>query len=611
MCAPPRWGRGLPWVVFLLLASCSPDDKPEADPGEEPISADVAYQTMVETEEVISELVVPMNRLKRAVRNMDLTWDARLFKDGASVVDLDESVLSSTSEAPEVRHYSWKLHEQSEEMENLAGGLWSKLWLEVDAFEDARFGVLQGELGEQPGTFVTKLKLSARGRTTSKEQGAWRGKVKVWWEKEGEEWLISRLEVLELNTLIAPTPMFSEVLDRILTSPDDLAKARESIHERYIREVFFTGGTKFAYPKHYWEYITSWDSLDQHTSVSVVDIDGDGWDDFYVTARWGKNQLWRNRGDGTFEEIAEKVGLDLDGVCNCSLFADFDNDGDKDVFIGRSLERGRYFVNVDGSFLERTGDDLDAPLPYWTSSMSTADVNGDGLLDLYISTYRLPISRPRNILSKQFLSPEEQSEWKRRRGMDHPVFRLTGPPNVLLLNQGDGKFSQAPEAGGADLWLNSFQSTWSDYDNDGDPDLFVANDYAPDYVFRNDGGKLTDVTREVAGDELQGFGMGVTLGDYDNDGFQDPYFTYMYSKAGSRITSMFKGLERRMYEGVAGNKLLKNTGKKFEPAGMSVSQAGWSWGGQFSDLNNDGFLDLYVANGLYTPPKGTETEVDL
>ena len=111
--------------------------------------------------------------------------------------------------------------------------------------------------------------------------------------------------------------------------------------------------------------------------------------------------------------------------------------------------------------------------------------------------------------------------------------------------------------------------------------------------------------------------MGVSLGDYDNDGLQDPYFTYMYSKAGTRITEMFEGLERRMYEGVTGNKLLRNTPEGFRnvsgdgPGQMQVMKAGWSWGGQFGDIDNDGFLDLYVANGLYTPPPGTATEVDL
>jgi len=521
-----NWRRALFAGVMVFISSCSPEENAES-PEEELVSADEAYQTMVETEEIIAELVTPIRRLRRAIGNLDVSWDAKLFSEKARAVDLDRMVSESSGDVLKLNHHSWENLAEAEELQSLEGGLWTKLWADVIAFEDVRLGVLSGKLDEDG--FLTELKLSARGKTIEREQRYWRGKLKVSWEKKDESWLISHLEFKSLKFLTSPEPLFKEVLDRALPSPADLAKARESIHERYIREVFFTGGTKFTYPKHYWEYITSWDSLDQHPSVSVVDIDNDGWDDFYVTARWGKNQLWRNRGDGTFEDIAGKVGLDIDGVCNCSLFADFDNDGDKDVFIGRSLERGRYYVNVDGSFFERTRDDLDQPLPYWTSSMSTADINGDGLLDLYVSTYRLPISRPRNILSRQFLSSKEQEEWKRRRGMDHPIFRLTGPPNVLLINQGNGKFSQAPQAGGADLWLNSFQGTWSDYDNDGDPDLFVANDYAPDHVFRNDEGKLVDVTREVAGDELQGFGMGVTLGDYDNDGFQDPYFTSHYT----------------------------------------------------------------------------------
>ena len=86
----------------------------------------------------------------------------------------------------------------------------------------------------------------------------------------------------------------------------------------------------------------------------------------------------------------------------------------------------------------------------------------------------------------------------------------------------------------------------------------------------------------------------------------------MYSKAGSRITEMFKGLEQRMYEGVAGNRLLRNTAGRFESvSATAVAKTGWSWGGQFADFDNDSNLDLYVANGLYTPPAEAATEVDL
>lgn len=576
--------------------------------GQEP-SADAAFRKMVANEETIEALVPKINQLGWAVRNLQLPGHhaGQLCATSATVVDLVNAGKSVIDPALGQKQHDWKIASK----ETSASGVWNALWQEAYLFEDARFGVLRGSAGES-GSFVTTLEFSARGKTVAGASAAWKGEVDVHWKQVDENWLVQRWITKSLKTSQVAAPFFSEVLDGAIPNSSERARARNSVHERYVREVLLTGGTTFTYPKAYWPYVISWDSLDQHPSVSVVDIDDDGWDDFYVTGRWGKNQLWRNRGNGTFEDIAPQLGLAIDGMCNCSLFADYDNDGDQDVFIGRSLERSRYYENIGGQFFDKSEASIDSQLPYWASSMASADVNGDGLLDLYISTYRLPITKPQNILASQFLDPEEQDEWKRRRGRDHPVFRLTGPPNVLLINQGGGKFSRAPGAGGADLWLSSFQSTWADYDNDGDPDLFVANDYAPDHIFRNDDGKLVEVTKALAGDALQGFGMGVSLGDYDNDGLQDPFFTYMYSKAGSRITEMFKGLEQRMYEGVAGNKLLKNTGARFQRVLTSgVARTGWSWGGQFADFDNDSFLDLYVANGLYTPPAETATEVDL
>jgi hypothetical protein len=250
--------------------------------------------------------------------------------------------------------------------------IWKALFERVWRLEKVSFGTLEGAFGKS-GDFHTKLKVTLRGTTAEGKLGAWNGKLGIWWVKREGEWLIRLIENLELKEMVCEKPFFSDVLGRVLRSPEDLERAQHSVHDQYVRDVFFTGETKFSYPRHYWNYIATWDSLDQHTSVSVVDFDEDGWDDFYVTARWGRNQLWRNRGDGTFEEVAQKVGLDLDGVCNCSLFADFDNDGDKDVFIGRSLERGRFFINVGGVFVDRTEENVIGGMPYWTSAMSSAD----------------------------------------------------------------------------------------------------------------------------------------------------------------------------------------------------------------------------------------------
>jgi thiol-disulfide isomerase/thioredoxin len=198
------------------------------------------------------------------------------------------------------------------------------------------------------------------------------------------------------------------------------------------------------------------------------------------------------------------------------------------------------------------------------------------------------------------------------------VLDQIGPPNVLLVNRGGGRFELAPENSVVGIWRNSLQATWGDYDQDGDPDLFVANDWAPSNLFRNDGpAGFTDVTKE-AGTTAYGFSMGASWGDYDNNGLEDVYVSNMYSEAGRRMTARIPGLSKMFVESAAGNWLYRQTtrGKFEQVAGMeapamTVMNAGWSWGGCFADFNNDGFLDLYVLSGYFTAPKELSSELDL
>jgi hypothetical protein len=193
-----------------------------------------------------------------------------------------------------------------------------------------------------------------------------------------------------------------------------------------------------------------------------------------------------------------------------------------------------------------------------------------------------------------------------------------GPPNILYVNRGKGRFEIAKENTQLGIWSNSLQATWADYDEDGDPDVFIANDWAPDNLFRNDGESgFTDVTKEAGLTEF-GFAMGATWGDYDNDGLQDLYVSNMFSKAGARITNRVPGIAGIYKQSAAGNYLYRQRpNHTFElvsgdkPPALAVTKAGWSWGGQFADFDNDGFLDLYVLSGYFTAPEAVSSELDL
>ena len=126
-----------------------------------------------------------------------------------------------------------------------------------------------------------------------------------------------------------------------------------------------------------------------------------------------------------------------------------------------------------------------------------------------------------------------------------------------------------------------------------------------------------DVTLESGGQAMLGFGMGASWADYDLDGDFDLYASNMYSKAGKRITKQIEGLDERFFMMAEGNRLFRNDGEKFaliedgDKPGSAGGKAGWSWGGQFADFNNDGREDIYVCSGFFTAPKKYASTVDL
>ena len=180
------------------------------------------------------------------------------------------------------------------------------------------------------------------------------------------------------------------------------------------------------------------------------------------------------------------------------------------------------------------------------------------------------------------------------------------------MNRGDGKMERVPYDDLISQWRRSFQGTWADIDSDGDDDLYVCTDFAPNSLLRNDTPKgasepVFSKADDLFVDGLQGFSMGGSWGDYDSDGDLDLYVSNMFSKAGRRIIGQVETKDPRLIASAAGNFLFENQDGKFKQmAGdnaLAVDKVGWSWGGQWSDFDNDGDLDLYVPSGYYTAPK--------
>ena len=502
--------------------------------------------------------------------------------------------------------------------------LWRPLFAELETFAHATFDIIRGEVGGRGTAFDADVEFHGLAR---RQDGGWRAvdvEVGVRWRQVVPPlaggvgvWRIAEWRPRSVEMFDADQLLFADVLDTALDAPV-LRRARRSIHEEKLIEYLRDPEVSNFKPTHFVP-----EAMGVHPALSVVDIDSDGLDDLYVMARWGANMLLRNRGDGTFDEIAAEIGLAIEDHTAAAIFADFDNDGDPDAVLGRTLAPSLYLVNEDGHFVDRSDTLADAPLPRLVSSLSAADYDGDGLLDLYVSTYGagliLPAGGGRLEFTEGYLSPADQATLTEliNRADAHMIANRYGPPNVLLRNAGGGRFEVATESSELRVFRNTLQSTWADYDGDGDPDIYVANDFGPNNLFRNDGaGRFTDVTAETRTAD-QGFGMGASWGDYDNDGRQDLYVSNMYSKAGRRILAQVPGLDARFPQMARGNSLFRNAAAErfeqtsgLEPPALLVEKAGWSWGGQFADFDNDGFLDLHALSGYYTAPEAFEAPFD-
>lgn len=622
--SPPNRRR---WVVpglFALAAiagatylelSAEREAAPVAPrPAEPPAATGSAatWERMSRAEELIQRLDLELKHFAFAVQNLELP-DERTRDDfwpfGLSVADIGPAPAPG---AP-LQAQPWPLGEVATDVSGADLRLWRPLLDRVDYFTSAKFQIKQGDFdSDERGHFDARVKFAGLARMQDGEWAWIRAWQKVRWRlmsnadpEKAKSWRIQDWHTTELTRTRTSELLFQDVVDLAVPDPAQREHARVSRHELLVSQALLTAraGGKFEPPNEYWVH----PSNDRHPGVSVVDIDGDGFDDLYVMDRIGRNQLLRNRGDGSFEDVAPDLGLDVDGLSSSAVFADFDNDGDPDLFLGRTLASSMYFENVSGHFVDRSQDRVDGPLPKLVSSVNAVDYDGDGLLDVYVSTYAGTMLWQHPI--QTFLPADKaavfESMLPSKQG-EAGYMALAGPPNVVLHNTGGGRLQVAADPGPLESYRNTYQATWADFDADGDPDVYLANDFADDQVLRNEGGgRFSDVTRELGFDQFA-LGMGASWGDYDRDGRQDVYVSNMYSTAGSRITSKLDYLNPRFAQSAQGNFLWHNEGDSFRKVsgdgGILSEKTGWSWGSQFADLDNDGFLDVVVLNGFYTAP---------
>jgi hypothetical protein len=335
------------------------------------------------------------------------------------------------------------------------------------------------------------------------------------------------------------------------------------------------------------------------SGLAVADFDGDGDDDLYLLTgsqldpyekgqRAPSNRLYRNDGKLHFTDVTAESGTGLDGWSFGATAGDYDGDGDLDLFVTRF--GADVLLRNDGSlhFTDVTaaagvGD------PRWGSGATFFDYDRDGDLDLYVSRYIT--LEPGAIEHGPTHLP--MSEWKGQKVFKGP-HELTPAPDSLYRNDGRGKFTEVTQEAGMAGAVPSFgfEPITLDFDDDGDVDLFVANDSMANFLWRNDGdGKFTDVAL-MAGVAYNPNGrpqsnMGVAAEDFDDDGRTDLFITTFSDDA----KTLFKNGGKESFTDVS---LRSGLG------GAEVFRA-LSWGTSLFDVDNDGDLDLFVANGHTYP----------
>jgi hypothetical protein len=335
------------------------------------------------------------------------------------------------------------------------------------------------------------------------------------------------------------------------------------------------------------------------TGIAAFDYDGDGWPDiFQVNGNTlggfphdeaPTNHLYRNRHDGTFEDVTVRAGLAASGWGQGVCTGDYDNDGHDDLFVTYWGQNRLYRNKGDGTFEDVTAAaHLTQSRTRWSTSCAFFDYDRDGRLDLIAANY---------IDLDLKATPLPSSGLCRYKGIEVACGPpgLPGARNLLFHNNGDGTFTDVSETSGVARTKSTYGLGLAtlDFDGDGWTDVYVANDSNPSVLYRNNhDGTFTDIGVAagcaLSQDGRSQSGMGIAIGDYDRNGTLDIFKTNFAGDTSTLYSNTGSGCEDRTFA-----------------SGIGVNTRWLGWGVGFLDLDNDGWLDLFLVNGHVYPEVDT------
>ncbi|MCH7776629.1 MAG: CRTAC1 family protein [Gemmatimonadetes bacterium] len=339
---------------------------------------------------------------------------------------------------------------------------------------------------------------------------------------------------------------------------------------------------------------------DMGSGAAWADYDNDGWLDLFVVNQAGpltlsadevrsssaRSALYRNNGDGTFTDVSASAGIDYRSHGMGAAWGDYDNDGWPDLVVSSYGENELFRNNGDGTFERRSEQSgIGAYQGFWTG-VSWGDFDRDGLLDLYVAGYvkysdlgKMPPSLQYDVEAPPSLNPSAFAPER----------------NLLYRNNGDGTFTEmAYQAGVANPRGRSLAAAWVDLDDDGWPDLYVANDVSDNALFRNLGnGLFEEVSLAARVADYRG-AMGIAVGDWDGDADVDLFITHWIAQENALYNNM---RTQRLELDLPRSRTLQfmDEADRYGLGQIALDYVGW--GTSFFDYDNDGSLDLFVVNG--------------